>query len=155
MSFEAEWAQHKAAAGSSSPEMHLAGAGGGKGKGVLAASPAAKESAAQYIEDTLMSAVKTAGNMAEGSTGTITGSSAVWGAPWHPPMAGGVSGGGEFRDWETKTGMITVQRAWEQQVKGLLERLGHYRSALRGAKRTYQGGALIWSAWSARLSRTR
>jgi hypothetical protein len=153
MSFEQEWAQHRAAAAEQQPthtQLNQVDGGGGSGGpgGDLATSPAQKKKAAKYIEESLAPDTNAAGRLADSESSAVAGGGSASGGPllgtflpqqkWHPPMAS-PNGGGEFRDWATKSGLSTAMSAWERQVKGLEGRLTRYMSALRGANNLYQG----------------
>jgi hypothetical protein len=156
MSFEQEWAQHKATADQQNTHMQLnqlpasPGGDGGSGGpgGDLATSPAQKKKAANYIEKHLAPDTNAAGRLADEESSAVAGGGSASGGPvmgtflpqqkWRPPMTS-PGGGGEFRDWDTKSGLSTAMSAWERQVKGLEARLSSYMSALRGANNLYQG----------------
>lgn len=130
-------------------QLNQADGGGGSGGpgGDLATSPAQKKKAAKYIEEHLAPDTQSAGRLADEESSAVAGGGSPSGPimgtflpqqKWHPPMAS-AGGGGEFRDWATKSGLSTAMSAWERQVKALEGRLTHYMSALRGANNLYQG----------------
>ncbi|GAA2624519.1 hypothetical protein [Streptomyces axinellae] len=143
MTFEDEWAQHKAAASArqDATRMRLneadgGGGGGGpelpaEGQGVLT-TPAAKKKAAKYVEEHLLPDTVKAGKHAGGATQTATGA-----APAGRTDVVPFGGPGELDKWEVKTGLNTAMKHWGQQVNNVLARLNGEMGALRAAHNGY------------------
>ncbi|KUH35239.1 MULTISPECIES: hypothetical protein [Streptomyces] len=125
MGFDEEWAQLRAeAAERQDTAMRLnqlpadQGGSGGTGGGKLVSSPAEKKAAANTIETRLVPDTKKATDFADEATSTAIGS---------------------LKDWQTSTGLKTVQETWDKQVKTLVDRLNREKGALRATVATLGG----------------
>ncbi len=91
---------------------------GGTGGGKLVSSPAEKNAAANTIETRLVPDTKKATDFADEATSTAIGA---------------------MKDWQTATGLKTVQETWDRQVKTLVDRLHREKGALRATVATLGG----------------
>ncbi|MGP3991791.1 hypothetical protein [Streptomyces sp. 3N207] len=103
--------------------------GGGTGPGGadrLATDPAAKKASAKYIDEELLSHLRSAGRMAseEPPPGLL-------GSERSQP-------GGMMQNWESWQGVEHVLREWGKQVRNLEQRLECERDALRGVRVLFQ-----------------
>ncbi|NGO69230.1 hypothetical protein [Streptomyces boncukensis] len=147
MSFEEEWAQHKAAVAPRQPpamQLNEAGDGppapwgtGGSGNSDLASVPAEKKKAAKCLEEEVLPDTATAGKHAGGATQSVTGSAPAGRVDVVP-----FGGPGELDKWEVRTGLNTATRQWGKQVNNLLARLKGEMEALRSASTLYLGSDL-------------
>ncbi|MEU2185041.1 hypothetical protein [Streptomyces thermolilacinus] len=123
MGFDEEWAQLRAEA-ASRPDTSMrlnqlpADQGGGGGGGKLVSSAAAKNTAANTIQNEIMTSTQTAGKHADEATNSAASA---------------------FGGWATGTALKKVQTTWEGQVKTLMGRLGKERDGLRAANTILSG----------------
>ncbi len=109
----------------SAPPAGGAGTGPG-GPDRLATDPTAKKASAKYIDEQLLSHLRSAGRMAseEPAPGLL-------GSERSQP-------GGMMQNWEAWRGVEYVLRKWGKQVRNLEQRLEGERDALRGTRVLFQ-----------------
>ncbi|MQY16181.1 hypothetical protein SRB5_63770 [Streptomyces sp. RB5] len=133
MSFEAEWAQHKANATAQMQLNQVAPEPGGGG-GNLQTDYEGKKRAAEYVDTTLLPNTQAAGRIASGGGGA------------QPPIYGPPSSSSpgsqatKLRAWAVHAGLDEALVNWGKSVQTLGQRLANESAALKGTRTIFQNG---------------